>query len=83
MQTDWIKFERKKDPRLRNKGKYGMDTRIVWFVVETKDEQDRLSTEYPGRIILCDRTFVLDTHSGKAVENTKKIDTSCSKWQCS
>ena len=50
-----------------------MDTRTVWFVVETKDEQDRLSTEYPGHILLYDQTFVLDTHSGKAVENTKKM----------
>ena len=74
-QTEWRGYELNRDARLQNKGRFGMDTRTVWFVVETKDEQDRLSTEYPGRILLllCDRTFVLDTHSGKAVENTKKM----------
>ena len=50
-----------------------MDTHTVLFVVEAKNEQDRLSTEYPGHILLYDQTFVLDTHSGKAVENTKKM----------
>ena len=30
------------DARLKNKGKYGMDSRRVWFVVETKDKLDTI-----------------------------------------
>ena len=48
-----------------------MDSRIVWFVVETKEERDRLSILYPGRVLLCDRTFIMDTYgSKKHVEGT-------------
>ena len=57
-----------------------MDTRTVWFAVETKDEQDRLSLKYPGRILLCNRTFVLDTHSGKAVEGTQRMHEGLDRW---
>ena len=43
-----MELEENKDPRLRNKGRFGMDTRTVWFVVETKEDQEQLSAEYPG-----------------------------------
>ena len=72
-QTEWQEFERNRDKRLRNKGRFGMDTRTVWFVVETKADQERLSVKYPGRILLCDRSFVLDTHAKKAVDDTTRL----------
>ena len=62
-----------KDKRLKNKGKYGMDSRTVWFVAESKEDQDRLQVEYPGKILLCDRTFVLDTQGKKAIANTTQL----------
>lgn len=45
----------------------------VWFVVETEADQERLSVKYPGRILLCDRSFVLDTHAKKAVDDTTRL----------
>ena len=71
--TEWKGYEKEKDGRLKNKGRFGMDRRTVWFVVETKEEHERLSLRYPGRILLCDRSFVLDTHTGKAVEGTQQM----------
>jgi len=50
-----------------------MDTRTVWFVVETIQEQQRLEQLYPDRILLCDRTFVLDKMSDKAIEGTNQM----------
>ena len=34
-QTEWRKYERARDPRVCRKGRFGMDTHTVWFVVET------------------------------------------------
>ena len=65
--TEWKELEDSQDERLKSKGVYGMDTRSVYFVVETADEQERLSQQYPGRILLCDRLFILDTHDKKAI----------------
>ena len=55
-----------------------MDTRSVYFVVEKADEQERLSQQYLGRILLCDRLFILDTHDKKTITDngetiTKKL----------
>jgi len=50
-----------------------MDRRTVSFVVDTKEEHNKLYIRYPGRILLCDQSFVLDTYSGKAVEGTQQI----------
>lgn len=51
-----------------------MDSRIVWFVTESKEEQDRLTLLYPGRILLCDRTYIQDTAgSKKCVEGTTDL----------
>ena len=59
--------------RLKNKGRYGMDSCECNFVVETKEDFDRLSSEYPGKVLLCDRTFVLDTRGHDSVEGTKEL----------
>ena len=42
-----------------------MDSRIVWFVTESKEEQDRLTILYPGRVLLCDQTYIQDTAGSK------------------
>ena len=52
--TEWRMLEANKDKRLKAKGVYDMDTRSVFFVVKTAEEQARLSRKYPGRILLCD-----------------------------
>lgn len=90
--SDWQRCEREGDPQLKNKGTYGMDSRRVWFVVETQAELERLSLEYPGRILLCDRSFILDTHKKHHLKETtllhevRSVDTSVPtshprKWQ--
>ena len=44
------------------------------LVSEKQEEYNRLSAEYPGRILLCNRSFILDhTHKGKAIDNTTKL----------
>ena len=71
--TKWKAYESTGDVRLEDKGKYGMDSRIVWFVVETRELYDSLSVEYPGKILLCDRSFILDTHKNVAIDGTTKL----------
>ena len=58
---------------MKNKGKYGMDARTVWFVVETREDQVELSWKYPGRILLCDRSFIPDTYNKKSINNTMSL----------
>ena len=71
--TKWKEYEETHDPKLRGKGRFGVDTLTVWFVVATQDDVDRLSVEYPGRILLCDRSFTLDTYKGKAINGTTQL----------
>ena len=60
-----------------------MDTRSVYFVVETADEHERLAQQYPGRVLLCDRLFVLDTHDKKAMTYVRYLCESpgCGRWK--
>ena len=48
--TEWKGYEKKKDAKLKSKGNFGVDRRTMWFVVETKEEQEILSLCYPDRI---------------------------------
>ena len=51
-----------------------MDSRKVWFLVETQEEYDELSTDYPGNILLCcDQNFILDTYKEKHISQTKQL----------
>ena len=72
-QTKWKQCEVDKDARLKKKGRFGMDSRTVWFVAETREEQDKLLVEHPGKILLCDRSFILDTRGHQAVDNTTQL----------
>jgi len=72
-ETKWKRYEEANDPRLKDKGKYGMNSRKVFFVVETEEEYIRLSLLYPGRILLCDRSFIQDTHQDKAINGTTQL----------
>jgi hypothetical protein len=72
-ESEWMRLERDGDVKLKRKGKYGMDSRTVWFVVESKDEFDRLNALYPGRIKLCDRTFILDTQGKKPMPKSTQL----------
>ena len=68
--TKWKEYENTKDHRLKNKGVWGMDSRCVYYVTESEQELQELSTSYPGRIILCDRTKIKDTQDMKSLEDT-------------
>jgi hypothetical protein len=71
--TKWSVMEQRGDIALKDKGKYGMDTRTVWFVCETQAEFEQMNAQYPGKILLCDRTFVLDTHNGQSIPQTSDL----------
>ena len=50
-----------------------MDTRTIWFVVETEEERSKLAATYGDRILLCDRSFILDTNKGNSLDNTTEL----------
>ena len=50
-----------KDAQLKNKGRFGMNTRTCWLVVETKEESEDILLKYPGRILLVDQSYIRDT----------------------
>jgi len=70
--SKWRKMEEDGDARLEQKGRYGMDSRRVWFVVEDEEEQQRLLAKYPGRILLCTRAKIQDTKGRKCVNESMK-----------
>ena len=72
-ETKWKKFEEAGDAQLKRKGNYGMNSRKVFFVAETMVEYERLRAIYGDRILLCDRTFILDTNKGKALDSTTEF----------
>ena len=72
-ETKWKKFEEAGDAQLKRKGNYGMNSRKVFFVAETIVEYERLRAIYGDRILLCDRTFILDTNKGKALDSTTEF----------
>ena len=72
--TDWKAYEENQDVKLKTKRRYGMDTRTMrGYLVETQEEYDALSPKHPGRIILCDRSFVYDTGTGNHIKNTQEL----------
>ena len=77
--SEWIQYENENDIALKRKGKYGMDTRTVWYVVEEKEEYDRLVVKYPGRVLFIDRDFVMDTFGKESIQNTSKLHEICSE----
>jgi len=62
---------------LKNKGRFGMDSRTVWFVANSQSEHDAKKAEYPGvpeeRILLCDRTNIQDTLQEQPINRTTKL----------
>ena len=77
--SEWIQYENENDIALKRKGKYGMDTRTVWYVVEEKEKYEELVVKYPGRVLLIDRDFVMDTVGKKSIPNTSKLREICSQ----
>jgi len=78
-QTMWKEYEKNGDAHIKNKGVYGMDSRTVWFVVETLDEFNTLSAKYPGRIVFVNRAFTFDTHNAKSFNGTTDFHEVCSR----
>ena len=72
-ESEWHDYEIRGDVALKRKGIYGMNSRKVHFVVESQEEFDRLNPRYPGKILLCDRTYTLDTHAKKPIPNTTQL----------
>ena len=74
--SDWLKWEREGDARIRKKGKYGMDSRTMFYVVENFDEFQKYRNEFPqhaSRIILCDRTKFPDTQGKKSIYGSHQL----------
>lgn len=72
-ESKWDEYERAGDYRLKEKGKFGMNSRRHWLAVETKEDFDRLNSKHPDRIVICDRSFILDTEGHKPVPGTKQL----------
>ncbi len=72
-ETKWDRFEATNDIRLKNKRKFGLNSRKMKYVVETLADYKRRSAEYPGRILLCDRSIIQDTTNGKGIDGTRKM----------
>jgi len=76
--TQWKEYEKTGDARLKNKGRYGMDSRTVHYVLCDGDEdyEGKLveySAKHPGRILFCDRRNIQDTHSKQPLNNTNNL----------
>lgn len=74
--THWGQYESDGDARLQHKGKYGMDSRTVWYVVENEEDRVRRAAEQPDladRILVCDRTYIQDTVGKKCITDTSKL----------
>lgn len=72
-ETKWDVMEKARDRRLILKGMFGYNSREMYFVVETKKDFDRLVDQYPGRILLCDRSIIQDTLQHKCIEGTMQL----------
>ena len=70
--TKWKEYEQTANRLLKNKGAWGMDSRNVYFVTESKEEFGRESQRYPGRILLCDRTKMKDTQNQQSLDDTNE-----------
>jgi hypothetical protein len=70
---EWLEYKIRGDVALKWKGKYGMDSHTVWYVVKCQEEYERLSVQYHGQVLLCDCTFTLDTQGGKSIPDTKSL----------
>ena len=46
-ETKWSAMEEHGDVALKVKGKYGMDSRTIWFIAEDQLVFDRLNTQFP------------------------------------
>ena len=77
-ETKWKGYETKKEWRLRNKGRFGMNTRTCWFVVETQEQLEHFSLKYPGRILLLDRSQIQDALGEKPIDGTTLLHEVCS-----
>jgi hypothetical protein len=69
-ETKWTKLEQNEDIRLKEKKRFGIDERVMYFAVEDLAIFNRLKVQYPGRIIFCNREVIQDTVGEKAIDGT-------------
>jgi hypothetical protein len=55
-----------------------MDSRTVYYMVETEQEYQEHIAKHPGRVLLCDRSNVQDTFKGKAIVGSRSLHEVCS-----
>ena len=72
-ETKWKRMEEEENIRIKEKGRFGIDERVMYFVVETQKDFDQLSVQYPGRILLCDRSVIQDTVLSKPIKGTNQL----------
>jgi hypothetical protein len=68
--TKWKKYKNDKDKRLKNKGRFGMNIRTCWIVVEEKKYYDEYLLRDHGCVSFLDRSYIQDTYKETAIENT-------------
>ena len=72
-ESDWIKHEKYGDARIKNKGKYGINSLAVYYVVETESKLEEHIYNHPGRILLYDRIYIQDTPNGGYIKGTHEL----------
>lgn len=73
-ETLWNTLEQNRDPRLKEKGIYGMNKRAVFFVGEKQEEVDELKARNPDLaefMLVCDRSHPIDACD--TLHNTAQI----------
>ena len=50
-----------------------MNSRTVYYVVETEAKLEEHRYNNPGRILLCDRTYIQDTPKGRYIKGTHEL----------
>lgn len=79
---EWKALEAKGDyAAFAKKGQNAIDSRSLWYICETGEEQALRQAEEPShaeRILLCDRSYIMDTQGRKPIEGTTSLHEICS-----
>ena len=59
--TKWKKCKDTNNERLKNRGRFGMNTRTCWMIVEEQDVYNEYLSRNPGLMLLLDQSCIQDT----------------------